>query len=110
MTSRRVRSPGAHLSNLSVEEESPDMKMRMTAVLIALVAVVSGCGDDTSSDKTSINAQKTSTYPITLNSGGQATEIDKRPERIVSLSPTATESLFAIDAGRQVVAVDNMSN
>lgn len=30
--------------------------------------------------------------------------------RIVSLSPTATESLFAIGAGRQVVAVDSMSN
>ena len=28
------------------------------------------------------------------------------PRRIVSLSPTATESLFAIGAGRQVIAVD----
>ena len=32
------------------------------------------------------------------------------PHRIVSLSPTATESLFAIGAGRQVVAVDNQSD
>ena len=32
------------------------------------------------------------------------------PRRIVSLSPTATESLFAIGAGRQVVAVDNQSD
>jgi iron complex transport system substrate-binding protein len=32
------------------------------------------------------------------------------PKRIVSLSPTATEDLFAIGAGRQVVAVDNQSN
>jgi hypothetical protein len=32
------------------------------------------------------------------------------PERIVSLSPTATEMLFAIGAGNQVVAVDEMSN
>ena len=31
------------------------------------------------------------------------------PRRIVSLSPTATESLFAIGAGRQVVAVDWMT-
>ena len=36
--------------------------------------------------------------------------IAKTPTRIVSLSPTATESLFAIGAGRQVVAVDSMSN
>jgi iron complex transport system substrate-binding protein len=31
------------------------------------------------------------------------------PERIVSISPTATESLFAIGAGPQVVAVDDLS-
>lgn len=32
------------------------------------------------------------------------------PRRIVSLSPTATESLFAIGAGGQVVAVDDQSD
>jgi iron complex transport system substrate-binding protein len=32
------------------------------------------------------------------------------PQRIVSLSPTATEDLFAVGAGNQVVAVDNQSN
>jgi len=32
------------------------------------------------------------------------------PHRIVSLSPTATESLFAIGAGPQVIAVDDQSN
>jgi cobalamin transport system substrate-binding protein len=32
------------------------------------------------------------------------------PTRIVSLSPTATESLFAIGAGKQVIAVDNQSD
>ena len=32
------------------------------------------------------------------------------PHRIVSLSPTATESLFAIGAGEQVVAVDDQSD
>jgi iron complex transport system substrate-binding protein len=32
------------------------------------------------------------------------------PKRIVSLSPSATETLFAIGAGRQVVAVDELSD
>jgi iron complex transport system substrate-binding protein len=32
------------------------------------------------------------------------------PRRIVSLSPTATESLFAVGAGKQVVAVDDQSD
>ena len=36
-------------------------------------------------------------------------EIPEGPESIVSLSPTATEMLFAIGAGPQVVAVDNYS-
>ena len=34
----------------------------------------------------------------------------KDPHRIVSLSPTATEDLFAIGAGKQVIAVDNQSD
>lgn len=34
----------------------------------------------------------------------------KYPHRIISLSPTATEDLFAIGAGKQVIAVDNQSD
>ena len=32
------------------------------------------------------------------------------PKAIVSLSPTATETLFAIGAGKQVIAVDDQSS
>jgi len=32
------------------------------------------------------------------------------PKRIISLSPSATETLFAIGAGSQVIAVDDLSN
>jgi iron complex transport system substrate-binding protein len=35
---------------------------------------------------------------------------DDAPQRIISLSPTHTEILYAIGAGDQVVAVDSMSN
>ena len=38
-------------------------------------------------------------------SGGQSP-----PQRIVSLSPSATETLWALGAGNQVVAVDGQSN
>ncbi|ADD45947.1 ABC transporter substrate-binding protein [Stackebrandtia nassauensis] len=36
--------------------------------------------------------------------------LDAKPDKIVSLSATATEMLFAIDAGDQVEAVDSTSN
>ncbi len=36
--------------------------------------------------------------------------VPRRPEAIVSLSPTATEMLYAIGAGSQVKAVDSDSN
>jgi len=51
-----------------------------------------------------------SSFPVTIvASNGQVT-VAKQPRRIVSLSPTATESLFAIGAGPQVVAVDDQSD
>ena len=43
-------------------------------------------------------------------SRGSASSADRAPHRIVSLSPTATESLFAIGAGKQVIAVDDQSD
>jgi cobalamin transport system substrate-binding protein len=41
---------------------------------------------------------------------GSATSATAPPHRIISLSPTATETLFAIGAGKQVVAVDDQSD
>jgi iron complex transport system substrate-binding protein len=49
-------------------------------------------------------------FPITVGAANGKVTIAKRPTRIVVLSPTATETLFAIGAGRQVVAVDDQSN
>jgi iron complex transport system substrate-binding protein len=40
----------------------------------------------------------------------QAAKTPRLPQRIISLSPTVTEDLFAIGAGKQVVAVDQDSN
>jgi iron complex transport system substrate-binding protein len=58
-----------------------------------------------------VNAATTVTkYPITISSGGYSTVIAKKPTRIISLSPSATESLFEIGAGKQVLAVDSLSN
>jgi iron complex transport system substrate-binding protein len=50
-------------------------------------------------------------FPVQLTPpGGTPITLDKRPERIVSLSPSATETLYAVGAGTQVVAVDSASD
>jgi iron complex transport system substrate-binding protein len=49
-------------------------------------------------------------YPITVKSGGYTTTLKSKPLKIISLSPTATEILFGIGAGAQVLAVDEQSN
>lgn len=60
---------------------------RLSALLLVLALFAVACGDDDAAD-----------------AGG-----DGEGPRIVSLSPTATEILFAIGAGEDVVAVDQFS-
>lgn len=49
-------------------------------------------------------------FPVVVDAPNGLVRIESRPERVVSISPTSTEVLFAIGAGEQVVAVDSMSN
>jgi iron complex transport system substrate-binding protein len=56
------------------------------------------------------STQGPATFPVTITTASGKVTVSKRPTRIVSLSPTATESLFAIGAGRQVIAVDDQSD
>jgi iron complex transport system substrate-binding protein len=49
-------------------------------------------------------------FPVTLKAANGYVTLTKRPVRIVSLSASATETLFAIGAGAQVIAVDDQSN
>ena len=77
------------------------------AGLAAIGMIVTACGATTSSVSSSPSAH----FPVTINeSSGATVTITRQPHRIVSLSPTATEMLFAIGAGSQVVAVDDQSN
>ena len=73
----------------------------VAAILAALALSVAGASG---------GATTTSAFPVTVVASNGKVTVTKRPTRIVSLSPTATESLFAIGAGPQVVAVDDQSD
>ena len=49
-------------------------------------------------------------FPTTVAAPNGSVTIKREPKRIVSLDPTATEDLYAIGAGTQVVAVDQDSD
>ncbi|MCZ7532344.1 MAG: ABC transporter substrate-binding protein [Acidimicrobiia bacterium] len=68
--------------------------------------------DEVSSTTTAASTSTTSSdpaFPVTVEVDSGPVTIDEMPTRIVSLSPTATETLFAVGAGDQVVAVDEYS-
>ncbi len=88
----------------------------LAAAVAALLALAfAGCGGDGDEAAappvtTAAVEQPAAEFPVTIEAANGSVVVDERPERIVSLSPTATESLFAIGAGEQVIAVDDQSN
>ncbi|MCY1137337.1 ABC transporter substrate-binding protein [Actinoplanes sp. Pm04-4] len=86
------------------------MRRVFTAALAATTLLLAGaCGgndDNTEPAGGPPPSAGAASYPVTV---GKLT-LDQRPEKIVSLSSTATEMLFAIGAGSQVTAVDDQSN
>lgn len=62
----------------------------------------------TSADSTT-TTEGPADFPVTVADDLREVTVEERPEAIVSLSSTATEMLFAIGAGEQVVAVDEFS-
>ncbi len=51
-----------------------------------------------------------SAFPVTIHAANGDIVVKTRPTRVISLSPTGTEDLFAVGAGSQVIAVDNDSD
>ncbi len=107
------------------------MKAPLSLAAVTITAAVSatalaGCGSTTSSATSPATSSATSTaasspaasapaaaaaaFPVTIKTASGAVTIKAAPTRIVSLSPTSTEDLYAVGAGKQVVAVDADSN
>jgi len=49
-------------------------------------------------------------FPVSVAAANGKVTVTRKPTRIVSLSPTSTEMLFAMGAGAQVIAVDDQSD
>ena len=79
---------------------------------VTAAALLAGCSSATSSPAASTSATPSAapSFPVTLTAANGPVTIKAKPGRIVSLSPTATEDLYAVGAGPQVVAVDDDSD
>lgn len=84
--------------------------MLRTLALLATVAVTAVALAVTGAAGAPVTSSASSQFPVTITTPAGKVTVSRRPQRIVSLSPTATESLFAVGAGRQVVAVDDQSD
>jgi iron complex transport system substrate-binding protein len=87
------------------------MRSRILAALLAASLALAACGGDDDTEAAADTATAAGdSFPATVTAANGEVTIDARPERIISLSPTATEMLFAIGADEQVVAVDDQSD
>lgn len=81
-----------------------------TATALAGCASAVGTSTSTTSSPAATAAAGGSSFPVTLTASNGKVTIKAKPLRIVSLAPTATEDLYAVGAGPQVVAVDQDSD
>lgn len=103
---------------------TPSRLVAALAASAACAVTLAACGSSASSTTSAGNTASASAsgassgggtaspvaFPVTVKAGNGAVTIKSDPTRIVSLSPTTTEDLYAVGAGGQVVAVDNDSN
>jgi iron complex transport system substrate-binding protein len=87
------------------------------AVAVATAAALAGCGSTRASSASTASTPAASSpaaagsqFPVTVTTASGPVTIKAKPARIVSLAATATEDLYAVGAGSQVVAVDSDSD
>ncbi len=84
---------------------------RTTILAVVALALLAACGSSSPAPPatTSSTVSATPAFPVTISAGNGNVTIAARPTRILSLSATATQMLYAIGAGTQVVGVDKYS-
>ena len=83
------------------------------ALVAAAAAALAGCASASPASPATppgTSQAAAPSFPVTLTAPNGPVTVKARPERIVSLAATATEDLYAVGAGAQVVAVDQDSD
>lgn len=81
--------------------------MRRLVVAVAIAGLLGGC--TTGKPASAPASPAVGAFPVTVTTQDGPVTIPTMPKRIVSMSATATQMLYAIGAGQQVVAVDKYS-
>jgi len=79
----------------------------LTALFVLAAALVAGCGGQSTAPSDGASGGD---FPVTVKAANGSVRIPARPKRIISLAPSDTEMLYAIGAGPQVTAVDELSD
>jgi iron complex transport system substrate-binding protein len=82
---------------------------RMMVVIAALTFGITAVSTSFPSPTAAAATSTSTTFPVTISAANGTITVPARPTAIVSMSPTATEMLYAIGAGSQVRAVDSYS-
>jgi iron complex transport system substrate-binding protein len=99
-TRRSGREIPEEVLMITVPRTARGFAVAAVVVPVAVLGAVPGAGA----------AKKRRAFPAHVKAANGRVTIPHRPRRIVVLSPTATETLSAIGARRQLIAVDDQSN
>jgi iron complex transport system substrate-binding protein len=85
-------------------------RLPLMALLLSLLLALTACGGSSSGDESASSSSSGGAFPVTVIGDNGDLTIEAQPEKIVSMSASATEMLYAIGADDQVEAVDSSSN
>jgi iron complex transport system substrate-binding protein len=91
-------------------------RLAVLAAAAALTVTAAACSGTTQASNSGATsgaspaARAGQAFPVSIAAANGRVKVASRPTAILSLSPTATEMLYAIGAGSQVKAVDSLSD
>jgi iron complex transport system substrate-binding protein len=88
-------------------------KSLFLAMIFVMVSfgLIACSNDEESKEETQVSEEENTSFPVTVtDDSGQEVVIEKAPERIITVIPSATEIIFALGLGDKVVGVTENDN